>query len=324
MSRRAIGFEAFGVLGGAVMAVALGLTSCGSKGAANGQLGDDASTGAAGTGGGGGADGGAGVVGACGVPESPTNDTRDTATPYTAGSAVTACVNSDTDLDFYEFTAPAGDTAGGYYEVALDDVGVGAIDVSIYAASDNGEIIRAYQVDDGASARLFFAAAPAQKYRAAVKVFAGYSQPFAYKFSAKYTKIADAYEPNDTRAAAKPITVGTPIMAYAFSGFLSSNTDAKELLDFYSLTLAAGTVTVKASDVPMDLLADVYLYDADGAEVDHQYTVTGGASVTITKPVTAGMYYVSVGSFSTPPDTAKEGIALPDTFKHPYTLTVSQ
>src|SRR5450432_1147492 len=71
----------------------------------------------------GGGSGGTGVN-TCGFSgEVEPNETRDMATPYTFGTAMAGCVASSADHDFYEFTAPVADLAGGYIQITLTDVG---------------------------------------------------------------------------------------------------------------------------------------------------------------------------------------------------------
>ncbi len=53
------------------------------------------------------------------------NEDRDHATPYTPGTTVVASVSSETDVDFYETVAPAGDLSGGYYQASITGVGAG-------------------------------------------------------------------------------------------------------------------------------------------------------------------------------------------------------
>jgi hypothetical protein len=297
------------------------LVGCGSGSSGKPGVG----TGSGGTGTGSGGTGGTGAPGSCGVTEAEPNNTRDTATAYTAGAAVVACIGADDDVDFYQFTAPEADVAGGYYAIAIDDVGAGYADLKMYAVSDNGEIDHEYTDSAGASLRAFLAAAPGQQYRITVGSFSGFDLPFKYTLKATYTKVVDSYEPNDTRATAKPITLGTPVTATLFAGYRSATLDPDEYQDFYTLTLAAGTVTAKLADIPSDVYGDLKVLDADGNEVDHSYSSTMGANVTITmKAVTAGVHFVRAGIFTAPPDGAGKGIMLPDHFTHPYTLTVQQ
>lgn len=266
-----------------------------------------------------------GAAPGCGVAEPEPNDTRDKATPYVAGMKVVACVGAEDDVDFYEFTAPITDPAGGYYAIAVDDVGAGYADLQIYSASDNGSIDHEYSTDAGGSVRAYFAAASGQRYRIAVTNFAGFEKPFRYTLTATYNKVTDPFEPNDTRASATPITLGTPVTATLFAGHQSSMIDGREFDDFYKVEVAAGTVTAKVADVPTDTYPDLVLLDADGAELEHAYSTTMGANATVTmKAVTAGTVYLHVGVFSSPPPSAGKGVMLPDHFSHSYKLTVQQ
>src|SRR5262245_57634071 len=82
----------------------------------------------------GGSGGGMSVPG-CGLTAEPEpNDTRDRATPLSSGSAVTACMVTGEDVDYYQLSTP-DDAAGGYVQVALTDVGNGRVDSHLYAAA---------------------------------------------------------------------------------------------------------------------------------------------------------------------------------------------
>jgi len=313
--------------------LALSGVGCGSSSSSSGTGGGGGSaTGGAAGSAGGGVSGGAGVDGgalaSCGVTEAEPNDTRDKAVPYTLGTPVVGCVGSETDVDFYEFTAPAGDAAGGYFLVGVEDVSSGYTDLAVYSGSDNALIHNEYTVESGGPLHLYFAGAPGQTYRATVKNFSAFTEPHKYTLKITYTKVPDAFEPNDTRAMAKPITVGTPVMAYLYTGYRSSMLAPAEYMDWYTVQLAAGTATVKFSDPPPDVRGDVHLLNSDGEELaggSREYTLTSGANVTVSmKAVTAGTYFVSVGIFSSAPDAAGAGIKPPALFSQPYTLTVSQ
>jgi len=294
--------------------------------------------GAAGTGGSGGSGGSGGTGGstasACtGVVEAEPNNTRDNATPYMVGSEAVGCLGSNDDLDFYSLTSPA-DPAGGYYELALSNVGDVGADVYIYTASDNSEIARGYSVSTGASLYFYWAAAPGQTYRISVSKFAVWNTPAKYTLKATYNKIDDSYEPNDTRDMAKPITLGSEVKGFVYAGFKAMKIPDADYQDWYSVTLEAGkTVTIKVMDMATNIRPQVRLYDPDGTEVNdaHMYNTTEGGSISITSMAAglmkAGSYKLMLDIFSvTPEEAAKIEMAgkVPDNFKRPYKLTVAQ
>ena len=274
--------------------------------------------------------GGAGgsALGPCGLPDVEPNDTRDLATPYILNSTVVACIGASTDVDVYSFTAPATDLAGGYVLLSLTDVGAaGTVDVTLFSAVDNSSIDEIYKADLGASLFAYLAVAPGVTYRIQVTPFAGAGALYRYTMKAAYVPIADAYEPNDTKDTAKPIAVGTPIMASLSTGYVLDPYKGEAFADWYSAPLAVGPVTIKLANVATDILGDIQLFDPNGEKVDEMYTTTNGANVMLTTEVmTAGTYKLVVQPFSGGPPPAGEVVAMvpPDHFTRPYTLTVTQ
>jgi hypothetical protein len=307
----------------ALAALALG---CGSSGTTNPG---DGGGGSSPDGGGGGSGPDASSAAPCGIPEMEPNDSRDNAVPYSPGTDVTACLGADKDVDFYEMTAPAGDMAGGYYQASITNVGDGNVDAKVYSASDNSLVLQFnYTVDSGASLYFYWAAAPGQKYRVSVTPFAAWQKPFKYTFKASYQKVNDAFEPNDSREMAKPLTLGTPVMPFFFTGFKSGMIAPAEYQDWFSFTLAAGMVTIKVENVPTNVRPQIKLLDPSGAEVNlpMAYNNTEGGSLNVSAMVTAaGMYRLVVDIFSVLPDAAAPKMMMvPDNFTRPYSLTVSQ
>jgi hypothetical protein len=299
-------------------------TPDGGGGGAGGTGGDAA--GGVGGAGGGGVEAGPGMP--CGVAEMEPNDSRDKAVPYTVGASVVGCVGTGDDVDFYELTAPATDPAGGYYQGSVTDVGDGTLEVKVYSATDNSEIVGSnYTTDAGASLFFYWAAAPGQKYRLAVSRFGGFTNPYRYTLKASYTKVNDSYEPNDTRDMARPLTLGAPLMAYFFSGFRGKDIKAEEYQDWYSVTLAAGRASFKVESVPMNVRPQIKVYDAAGGmvAVADSYNVTpGGSIITSAMIETPGMHRVVIDVFSVEPEAGAKAMTVPESFTHPYTLTVSQ
>jgi hypothetical protein len=264
----------------------------------------------------------------CGVTEREPNDTRDIAIPYTAGADVIACLGNADDVDFYEVTAPMTDLAGGYYQGSLTNIGATDVQAQVYSARDNSLVLdNNYNVDQGGSLYFYWAAAPGEKYRVAVSKFAVLNQPAKYTFKAVYSKLDDTFEPNDTRETAKALALSTPVMAFFFTGFRGGDIRPEEYQDWFSLTLAAGPTTIKIDNVATDVRPQVTLLDPMGetVSVSNNYNLTPGGSLNAKATiVTAGSYRMMIDVFSVQPDAANKAMAVPDSFKRPYTLTVSQ
>ena len=262
------------------------------------------------------------MIGPCGVVnEVEPNQTRDTAAAYAFGTPINGCLDvkaSPADEDWYEFTAP-NDMTGGFVQMQLTHVGNGTIQGSIYAVSDNGEIRNEYSSGDGANLSLFFSAKAGAKYRVAIENIFAADSPYKYTMQTTYTKVVDMYEPNDTRADAKAITLGTSVNGTLFAGFSSGSAPGDDdYADWFSVTLAANkAVQVKLENVPTSLNGHLVLYDNAGAEVASLYSANEGASVTLdvtaNKISTAGTYYVLAKKIFVTGDAAGKGDVYPPT-----------
>ncbi len=264
------------------------------------------------------------AAGACGFVDPEPNDSRDRATPYLLGGSVQGCIAAQTDHDFFEFPVP-DDAAGGFVQVAVTEVGRGYIALRVFAASDNGEIGYYYASNAGQSLNAFFAVARGQKYRLDLHDFSSFDRPYAYKVTATYTRVSDAFEPNDTRMTAKALLAASTVTGFLFAGFVSGDALKDSAYDdWYAVSLTPGSVTIKLEDVPTDISPWVYLFDPSGAELDNKYSTTAGASLTLTKATTStGMHLIRVTVFTRPPAEGK-GTTVPDHFTRPYRLSVRQ
>jgi hypothetical protein len=285
--------------------------------------------GAGGSGNGGGAGGsilpsgtGGATVASCGGPETASNDTFDKPTAYALGASAGACLETKDDHDFYRFTAPP-DAAGGYVLVAVTDVSTqGSMKVRLLSASDTAVLEDNVTPTRGQSNYVYAAVTPGGSYLIDVSPYS-FDAATPYKLTVTYKAIADTYEPNDSRFDAKPIAVGTPVSAYMFSGFPSMTVAPND--DYYKVTLGAGAVTATVDVFPTNLAPEVWLYDSLGATVKSELSTTRGSGVSVSVPsVTAGEYYVRVGTYSGFDKQAGVGVDLPDNFTRPYRLTVSQ
>jgi hypothetical protein len=239
------------------------------------------------------------VVKPCGLAnESLTNHTRDTPAALAFATATTACVARSGEDDWFEVTTP-DDAAGGSMKISLTNVGLGDVDVKIFAAADNGLITEQYADNQGASLTVWFAAAKSQKYRVVVSDFSGFPAEYKYTLQADYTKVNDTFEPNDTQATAKPLTVGTLVNAFMFTGYKGATIDETEFPDWYSVALTGTSITVSAESIPTDLTIWVELFDSGGTSMQYEIGANEGASKTLVKTgLTPGNYFVMLKAFS--------------------------
>jgi len=200
----------------------------------------------------------------------------------------------------------------------------GTLDVRIYAAHDNGEILHTANVASGGSVFDWFAAQPGTTFRVAVKSYYGVTKMTPYLFTALFTGVADANEPNEDNQHATPITVNNDVAGYFFSGLVdSTNPSATSWYDFFVVDLDAKHVTI-ALQPPTDMTASVILYDGNGSQVADVAQISAGSTVVLERDIaTAGKYYINAGPYYLG-QVKGDGSTLPPYFTHPYRLTVSQ
>ncbi len=307
-----------------------GASGSGTSGSAG--RGGSAASGASGASGSGGA-----VSSECGLlagpaEAEPNGDTAQ-ATAYALGESTRGCVGLNNDVDTFSFTTPADGTGGGVL-VSFTEVGkgsetpLGALSVRFRAEGDNGDVFTTYTATAGGNLSAYFAAAPGRKYYVQVEPFSG--EKFVYTMKATYTAVADAFEPNDTKATATPIELNTGYSAYYFAGYTGAAAPTEEqLADYYSVDLAAGPATVKLRNMPGTLTGYIHVFNPAGVETSTEYVTTAGADVTDTFTVEAAdivednTFLIRVDRFSGV-DFAGQADALPAHFTNPYELTVTQ
>ncbi|HSO33076.1 MAG TPA: hypothetical protein VLT33_11170 [Labilithrix sp.] len=232
------------------------------------------------------------------------NDTRETAKSITLGTTYSNLCVSNPDhadeLDFFELTAPASDLAGGYVEVKLSNVqNAGLGEIIVTSSLDNGVIFDSYTTDPGANVSGWLTVAPGAKYRIQVNRFGGAGARFSYDLSTKYTATTDTYEPNNKKEDAKSIALNTVIDASAAASSAKAELAVGDDQDWFKVTLAAGTATIKMTNNGSDFLCDVELIDATGTGVDERYQTSPGADCIIdAKELVGGSYFVKVHSFA--------------------------
>lgn len=258
------------------------------------------------------------------------NDTRETATAISLDQTYAKLCVSNPDrsdeLDFYEITAPLTDLAGGYAELKISNVQNGGLaDMIVTSSSDNDVVFENYSTDQGANVSGWLTLTPGAKYRIQVNRFGGAGDRFTYDLSTKYTAIKDAYEPNDKKEDAKPIALNTAIMASAAAHSARAELQAGDDQDWFKLTLAAGTATIKVSSVASDYKCDAELFDATGSKVGERYQTTPGADCIL--PVTdlvGGQYFLQLHNFSGLPIRGAGGKPVAAFVAQQYKLEVTQ
>jgi hypothetical protein len=262
----------------------------------------------------------------CDGPEANPNDDRDHATPYALGVATKACLQSQSDLDFYEFTLPSTPVQGGFVKIQITDVGTTAnIEATVFAAHDNGEFLGTYNVTQGGSAFGYFAGKAGAKFRIKVGRYTTVSAPTPYTLTATFTGVNDVNEPNDDNAHATPLTIGTPASGYMFAGYEDSTPPAGQAWDDrFKITLPEGEMTFTLT-VPSDIDGEIVLYNALGSALDSESDATEGSTVVLKHTLTsneAGVCYVAVHPYVRFPLDGT-GSTTPVFWSTPYTLTVT-
>lgn len=280
-----------------------------------------------------GVDVGAGIdAGPIVVTESEPNDDIDMPTPYVLGTEVAGTMGkSDATMDtvdYYEVVAPSGDPSGGYFQAAISHVGGGGtMAASVYSAFDKGQLLLADGAASGQLTFFFWAARPGEHYLVRLYEAGGVIPTFDYSFKVTYTRIPDAYEPNDTSDTPASLALGMPATAYFFAGYNSSNPPTPDQ-DWYQVMLAAGTTQVSITSVPHDLRMQVQVYDSHFVAVPSGFFVGANAGADLGGSFTtpsSGLYRIAITSFSfVAGSVAGRGVVYPDSFTRPYMITVTQ
>ena len=314
--------------------------------AGGGAAGGAGSPGAGGRGGGaGGGSGGAGAAGMdggtvigdpCGAPadggfygpESVSNNDRDHATMLSVGVGYAACIQTPTDVDWYTVTVPSTGQ-GGYLTIGLTAVAqTASLRTDLYSASTNGLIHTNDGSNAGSNVYTWVAAAAGAPFNIAVSgLFADSRAVGAYTFTASFQPAVEATEPNNDRAQATPLGLGTPIQGLFFRGYVDDMT-ITDPSDYYKITLpVAGMLSATVTGISSSLRGEVALYDSAGGSLvtaDSANETFGADAQIMYSASTAGTYYVLV----TEPHLGDvplvgEGRTLPDIATQPYTLTVT-
>jgi hypothetical protein len=339
------GGAADGTAGGAGASGLAGTT--GAAGGSAGSQGIGGRAGAGGATGGGGATGPAGAPGAAGeggaapgddpcTSADPGNSDPSMASPYVLGTTFNGCIRSGSDTDYISFITPSN-PAGGYvvasfaapglYESAL------TVDSYLYLASNTMIAYDVFEMSAGApgdSLTYWFAAAPSTAYVLRVVDLFGMTFQAPYTFSATFAPVIDPTKPNDSESTATMITLGSPVKAYEFHGYTSfSNSADGGWKSFYQVNFAAVPATVQITDVPAELIMDVYVYgNYSAGEASILGYGSGGAAgapvmLTTDQSFNAGPHYVLVEATFNPQAYGAGSMPASYVLK-PYTLVVTQ
>jgi hypothetical protein len=266
------------------------------------------------------------------IAENEPNDNLGSPTPYVVGTVVAGTMGKadatmDVD-DYYEVVAPAGDASGGYFQASINiEVGGGAVFAQVYSAFDNGPLLLADGAPAGQSTFFYWAARPGERYLVRLYEGAGVVPTFKYSFKATYTRIADAYEPNDTSDAPAAIALATPATAYFFAGYNMASAPTPDQ-DWYQVTLAAGDTHVSITSVPHDVRMQYQVYDSHFVGISATGFVGANPGADLDGGFTApspGVYRIAISAFSFVAGSASgRGGMPPDSFTRPYMITVTQ
>jgi hypothetical protein len=266
----------------------------------------------------------------------PGNSDPSTASPYVLGTTFNGCIRNGSDTDYIGFTTPSN-PAGGYVVASFTAPGsygsALTVDSYFYLASNT---MIAYDVFEmsaaapGDSLTYWFAAAPSTAYVLRVVDLFGMAFQAPYTFSATFTPVIDPTKPNDSESTATMITVGSPVKAYEFHGYTSfSNSADVGWQSFYQVNLAATPASVQITDVPAELIMEVYVYGnysaGESSILGYGSGEAAGAPVMLTtdQSFNAGPHYVLVEAVFNPQAYGAGSMPASYVLK-PYTVVVTQ
>ncbi len=258
------------------------------------------------------------------VPEPIPNDDPNHATPLALGTPYLGCIETQADLDYFQFTVPTSSVQGGWVTVVVSDVAAQLfVENTVLSVADKGGIGDAISPNLGANASLYFAGKPGAQFLVRLSGYVG--RTGAYTVTVSFQDNPETGEPNNTRAQATPLTVGTPFQGKFFAGYTTSAEPTNaDWTDWFSIPLTPGNFTVKLTNAPADIASHIFFYDTQGAELSDTYTGTAGSDLTLTLTIaTAGTYFVTTVPFGIPNPVGGTGITLPMWATGTYTLTVA-
>lgn len=250
------------------------------------------------------------------------NQTRDNPFAIATGTYRGICLEQGSDdfLDWYQYTSPA-DAAGGYVTVDLGNVQGTDTNIYVFDAETN-EQFSSHNASKGESLKIWFAARPSHKYNIVVGHYVENTLG-TYDMTIGYTKVDDAFEPNQTREQAAAVPASGTLDAFYTSTPGAGETNSQ--VDWYKVDFAGGYLDVAVSNVPTNGDGSMVLYDSSFVEVPSKNTGGGdGANFKNVSfdAVAAGTYYIKLDRYVKA--VPFEGSGAPaDHLTRKYKLTVS-
>ena len=218
------------------------------------------------------------------VKEQAANSTILTAAPIELGKNVDSRLATEKDSDFFAFTAAAG--ARDIVRVHVENKSTTLAPQMRLFGDNRAELGNQYTTTRGANVAMNLVTIPGAKYFAQVWPWSGSGE---YTLVVSPQKAFDRYEPNDDILKPSEIGRGQDIQA----GIM----DAADH-DVYRFAVSSGTVRAVLTNRSAGLAPDVTLYNADKAQVAHQYVTTQGANTSVqAEAAAAGTWYVKVSPF---------------------------
>jgi hypothetical protein len=215
------------------------------------------------------------------VKEHTANNTILTAAPIELARNVDSRLATETDNDFFAFTAPAG--SRDIVRVHVENKSTTLAPRLRLFGENRAELGTQYTTTHGANVTMELVTIPGAKYFAQVTPWDGSGE---YTLLASPQKAFDRYEPNDDILKPSDVGRGQEIQAGIMDGADH---------DVYRFTVSSGPVRAALTNRSAGLAPDVTLYNADKSQVARQYATTKGANTSVEAAATgSGTWYVKV------------------------------
>ena len=223
-------------------------------------------------------------------------------------------------------TVPSTSVQGGWLTITASGVATDLRLVNVLStAADNTQLVYQTAANPGANASVFVAGKNGTQFLVLLEGVNQNSGTGAYTITATYLDEPEAGEPNNLRSQATPLAVGTPAQGRFFAGYATGAAPtATDWEDWFSVPLAAGSYTIKLTNVGADINPAMVFYDPSGVQITSASSNTAGADLTLNQTITtAGTYYVVTVPYGTLPLSNGVGTTLPMWGTQTYSLSVT-